>query len=112
MLANDGEFNGKRILSANSVKELRIPRLSKTLEGIGVFNWGYAVTVRCETTDAQPLPIDTYGWSGAYSSHFFVEPKSKICAIMMTNTSNEVNSVSIAAFEKIVGSVFKKEKLF
>ncbi len=114
MLANGGVFNGKRVLLETSVKEMATPRLSDSIEGIGWFNWGYAVFVRCARSDTQPLPVGTYGWSGAYVTHFFVEPKSKTCALMMTNMNNDLGagSPSIAAFEKIVAKALKEENLF
>ncbi len=114
MLACGGTFNGKRILSENSVKEMAIPRLSNALEGIGWFNWGYAVFVRCEENEVQPLPVGSYGWSGAYVPHFFVEPKSRICALMMTNINNDLGSGSgsILEFEKVVAKVLKEQHVF
>ncbi len=107
MLANGGTFNGKRILLESSVKEMATPRLPDTFDGIGWFNWGYAVFVRCGESDTQPLPVGTYGWSGAYVTHFFVEPKKKVCAIMMTNMNNDLGagSSSISAFEKVMGKL-------
>ncbi len=114
MLANGGVFKGERILSENSVKEMAIPRLPDTFEGIGWFNWGYAVFVRCAESDTQPLPVGSFGWSGAYVTHFFVEPKSKTCAIMMTNMNNDLGagSPSIAAFEEVVAKTLKGKNIF
>ncbi len=113
MLANGGVFKGRRILSANSVKEMAIPRLPDAFEGIGWFNWGYAVFVRCGESDTQPLPVGSFGWSGAYVTHFFVEPKSKTCAIMMTNMNNDLGagSLSIAAFEQVVAKTLKEKNI-
>ena len=31
---------------------------------------------------------ERFGWSGAYGTHFWVDPKEKIVAVMMTQTSN------------------------
>ncbi len=114
MLACGGSFNGKRVLSENSVKEIALPRLPTSFEGIGIYNWGYAVSVRCQEHEYQPLPLGAYGWSGAYVPHFFVEPKNKVCALMMTNINNDLGSgsPSINAFEKVIAKVFKKENLF
>ncbi len=108
MLACGGVFNGKRVLSENSVKEISIPR-----SPIDVYNWGYTVLVRGKETAEQPLPIGSFGWSGAYATHFFVDLKSQLSAVMMTNMNNDygAGSPSIAAFEKVVGKLIKEEKI-
>jgi len=33
------------------------------------------------------LSSGTFGWSGAYGTHFFVDPKEKVVAVLMTQTS-------------------------
>ncbi len=113
MLANGGVFKGKRILSEKSVKEMSVPRHPDSFEGIGWFNWGYAVFVRCAEGDTQPLPVGAFGWSGAYVTHFFVEPTSKTCAIMMTNMNNDLGSgsLSIAAFEQAMGKTIREKNI-
>ena len=34
----------------------------------------------------QTLPIGSYGWSGAYGTHFWIDPKNKIIGIYMKNS--------------------------
>ena len=51
------------------------------------------VTLACVVTD--PLARNTFlskgsfGWSGAYNAHLWVDPKEKIVAILMTQTDRE-----------------------
>jgi len=34
------------------------------------------------------LSAGSFGWSGAYGTHFWIDPKEKIVAILMTQTPN------------------------
>jgi CubicO group peptidase (beta-lactamase class C family) len=33
------------------------------------------------------ISTGSFGWSGAYGTHFWVDPKEKIVAVLMTQTS-------------------------
>ena len=35
------------------------------------------------------LSKGTYGWSGAYGTHFFIDPIEKIVAVLMTQTPSQ-----------------------
>ena len=106
MLANGGEYNGKRVLSEQAVSEMAVPRLSTDFVGIDrFFNWGYGVYVRGdENEDFQKILKGSFGWSGAYSTHFFIDPMHNLSAVMMTNMNNDLGSgsPSIQVFEKAV----------
>lgn len=105
MLACNGEFQGIRILSAQSVAKMRTAQLSTSLAGLSEsFNWGLGVRV-CEKQGInQPLPDGSFGWSGAYGTHFWVEPSSGRSAILMLNKADVGGSGSPYSyeFEKLV----------
>lgn len=46
--------------------------------------WGLGV--RVITDERHWLPVTTFGWSGAYGSHFWVDPVHKITAVYMKNS--------------------------
>lgn len=46
--------------------------------------WGLGV--RVITDERHWLPVTTFGWSGAYGSHFWVDPVNKITAVYMKNS--------------------------
>ena len=47
--------------------------------------WGLGV--RVITKEGHPtLPKGSFGWSGAYGSHFWVDPVNKITAVFMKNS--------------------------
>lgn len=94
MLANGGELNGKRILSRKTVEMMSAMHVPDTLPGRSAGE-GYGLSVRVVTDHAARgtmLSNGTFGWSGAYGTHFFVDPKEQLVGVFMVQTSNqEVN---------------------
>lgn len=110
MLANYGVFKGKQVLSKQSVIKMGTGQLPLSLEGINeYFNWGLGVYVRGKHDDYQPLDVGSFGWSGAYSTHFFSNPEKNYCAVFMCNINNDAGagSPNIMAFEKAFGECIK-----
>ena len=72
-----------------------------------IFNWGYGVYVRGDITDFQRLKKGTFGWSGAYSPHFFVNTNDNISVVFMTSLANDGGSDSpnIKVLEKAYSEI-------
>ena len=90
MLANGGEWNGRRLLSRKSVEMLSAVHVQDTLPGRPPGE-GYGLSVRVVTNHAARntlLSDGTYGWSGAQGTHFFVDPKEQLVGILMVQTPN------------------------
>ena len=105
MLACNGVFRGVRILTPASVEKMRTAQLSNELSGISEhFNWGLGVRVCEKRGDCQPLPDGSFGWSGAYGTHFWVEPTMGRSAVLMLNKADVGGSGSPFSyeFEKLV----------
>jgi len=94
MLANGGELNGKRILSRKTVEMLRSAHVPDTLPGRAAGE-GYGLGVRVVTSHVKRgtmLSDGTYGWSGVYGTHFFVDPVEQTVGVLLVQTANnEVN---------------------
>ena len=90
MLANGGIYNGVRILEENTVVEM------STIKPAGGYDaskdlrwWGYSVLVRDKQNyPTQPLRAGSFGWSGAYGTHFWVDSVNKITAIYMKQSES------------------------
>ena len=69
-------------------------------------NWGLSVRVREKTTSSQPLSAGSYGWSGAYGTHFWVDPELGYVAIYMLNLSccGGSGAPTVSEFESCVAS--------
>ncbi len=90
MLVNGGQLNGKRLLSPRSVELMGSVFAPDTLPG-RARGEGFGLSVRV-VSDAvlrnSPLTNGSYGWSGAFGTHFWVDPKQKMIAIYLVQTSN------------------------
>src|SRR5262245_11712520 len=86
MLANGGELDGTRLLGRRSVEMMASVFAPDTLPGRNPGE-GFGLGVRVVSdppTRNTWLSEGTFGWSGAYNTHFFIDPKEKIVAIFMT----------------------------
>ena len=86
MLANRGELNGKRLLGRRTVEIMASLHIPDTLPGRNPGE-GYGLTVRVISNSGaagSALSNGSFGWSGAFGTHFWVDPKEKIVAVLMT----------------------------
>ena len=101
MLANRGELNGVRILSPRTVELMGSAFIPSTLPGRPAGE-GYGLGVRVVTDSAERttwLSDESFGWSGAYGTHFWVDPKENLVGILLAQTSNRT---FLADFENAV----------
>jgi CubicO group peptidase (beta-lactamase class C family) len=88
MLANGGELYGKRILSPLTVKLMSSVHIPYTLPG-RTLGEGFGLSVRV-MQDAivgnHRVSDGSFGWSGAYGTHFWIDPKQEVVAIMFIQT--------------------------
>jgi CubicO group peptidase (beta-lactamase class C family) len=90
MLANGGELNGVRILSPRTVELMGSEFIPSTLQGRPAGE-GYGLGVRVITDAAARgtwLSEGSFGWSGAYGTHFWVDPEENLVGILLAQTSN------------------------
>ena len=90
MLAGGGEMNGKRLLSRKTVEMMSAAHVLDTLPGRPAGE-GYGLSVRVVINHAARgtmLSDGTFGWTGAQGTHFFVDPKEQLTAVLMVQTSN------------------------
>jgi len=90
MLAGGGEMNAKRLLSRKTVEMMSAAHVPDTLQGRPAGE-GYGLSVRVVTNHAARgtmLSDGTFGWTGAQGTHFFVDPKEELTAVLMVQTSN------------------------
>jgi CubicO group peptidase (beta-lactamase class C family) len=94
MLSNGGELNGKRILGRKTVEMLRAAHIPDTLPGRSAGE-GYGLGVRVVTNHARRgtmLSDGTFGWSGVYGTHLFIDPVEQLVGVLLVQTSiQEVN---------------------
>ena len=102
MLMGEGESReGVRILSAESVRRMRTASVPHEIMPLRE-RWG--LSMRVITDPAYTMPVGTFGWSGAYGTHFWVDPENEIVGIYMKNSRYDGGSgaKTAANFEKDV----------
>jgi CubicO group peptidase (beta-lactamase class C family) len=88
MLANRGELDGKRLLSPRSVELLASNHVGEMFAGqLGrPKGMGFGLTVEVVV---DPVRAGTYrsegsfGWDGAFGTHFWVDPKQQLVAVIL-----------------------------
>ena len=102
MLLNKGKTPTKQIICEDTFRLLHTPFVS---EGImpGHERWGLGVRV-IVGEDYENLPVGAFGWSGAYGTHFWIDPTNNIAAVYMKNSLFDGGAANESArnFEKAV----------
>ena len=106
MLLNEGEYNGVRILKAETVREMATPQLTKEVLPPPQV-WGLGVRVITDETYGT-LVKNCYGWAGAYGTYFWVDPDNKVIAIYMRNVRNGEQGYTNSMFEGDVTVSFEE----
>jgi CubicO group peptidase (beta-lactamase class C family) len=108
MLANGGELNGRRLLSPRLVELMGSVFAPDTLPGRPKGEaYGLSVRVVIDPVARNSfLSEGSFGWSGAFGTHFWVDRKERLIAIAMTQTSNQefLRDFENMVMQAVVGS--------
>lgn len=90
MLLNHGQLNGKRLLGPKTVDLMAAVHVPDTLPGRPAGRaFGLSVQVVSNAVAAgYRLSDGSFGWDGAFGTHFWVDPREQIVGILMVQTSN------------------------
>lgn len=107
MLLHRGKIDNGRIMSEKTAAKMGMSYVPKKVMPWNE-NWGLGVRVIVDNS-YEALPVGTFGWSGAYGSHFWIDPENDICAVFMKNSRFDGGSGNKSAcrFEKAVHEVLK-----
>ena len=108
MLLNGGVSPAGRLISEATLQQMRTPQVSEDIMP-GEERWGLGVRVITKESYGD-LPVGTFGWSGAYGTHFWVDPKNEIAAVFMRNSLYDGGSGSRTSreFEKAVHAALEE----
>jgi CubicO group peptidase (beta-lactamase class C family) len=107
MLLNKGSTPKKQILGEDTLRMMHTLRIS---EEIMPYNEIWGLGVRVIVREAyKTLPVGTFGWSGAYGTHFWIDPVNNIAAVYMKNSlfDGGAGNESARNFEKAVNDSFE-----
>jgi CubicO group peptidase (beta-lactamase class C family) len=86
MLLNKGQLDGKRLLSTRTVDLMSSVFAPDTLPG-RLSGEGFGLSVRVVDNPAARntyLSKGSFGWSGAFNTHFYIDPAERVVALFMT----------------------------
>jgi len=84
MLLNEGEYQGKRLLSRKTVELMTVNHVGDLYPEDG-FGFGLGFCVKTDLADSESLgSVGHYFWNGAYNTYFIIDPQEEMIAVMMT----------------------------
>ena len=95
MIANGGEFQGKRYLREDTVNLMRTNQLPLSIPQIAFgkeqrygtgFGLGFCVRFDHDDRWDKDAAIGEYGWGGAASTHYWISPKHELVVVTMEQT--------------------------
>jgi CubicO group peptidase (beta-lactamase class C family) len=81
MLVNGGVYNGKRLLSRNSVRIMTMNQIGDLNVGADKFGLGFRVVTE-NSSRLSPWQAGTFSWGGAFATTFWADPKEQMVAIL------------------------------
>jgi CubicO group peptidase (beta-lactamase class C family) len=96
MLANRGEVKGKRLLGPKTVELMSSVFVPDTLPGRAKGRgFGLSVQVISDHIAANTaISNGSFGWDGAFGTHFWVDPKEKIVGLFMVQAAGPNRSMN------------------
>jgi CubicO group peptidase (beta-lactamase class C family) len=93
MLVNGGQLNGKRLLSPRTVDLMSSNHVGDLYAGIGQrqkgMGFGLTVEVVMDNVSANRRESNgSFGWDGAFGTHFWVDRKEQLVGLLMVQESN------------------------
>ncbi|WP_207511351.1 serine hydrolase domain-containing protein [Longitalea luteola] len=84
MLLNGGEYNGKRLLSHNSVRMMTMNQIGEISRGPNKFGLGFGITTE-QGSAVLPTQEGTFEWGGMFATTYWVDPKEKLIGLLYRN---------------------------
>jgi CubicO group peptidase (beta-lactamase class C family) len=95
MLVNGGQLNGRRILSPRTVDLMASNHVGDLYSGVGAgqrlkgMGFGLTVEVVMDNLAANRRESNgSFGWDGAFGTHFWVDRKEQLVGLLMVQESN------------------------
>jgi CubicO group peptidase (beta-lactamase class C family) len=87
MMLNGGTYNGKQLLSRNTVRMMTMNQIGDIPFGDDKFGLGFAIVT--EKGSAKfPSQVGTYSWGGAFKTSYWVDPKEKMVIVFYRQLLN------------------------
>ena len=77
MILNGGKYDGKQLLSSNSVRMMTMNQIGDLSLGADKFGLGFQVVTE-RGSARTPANEGTFSWGGAFATSYWVDPKEKM----------------------------------
>ena len=77
MILNGGRYDGKQLLSKNTVRMMTMNQIGDLSVGVNKFGLGFQVETE-KGSAAVPAQEGTFSWGGAFATSYWVDPKEKM----------------------------------
>jgi CubicO group peptidase (beta-lactamase class C family) len=83
MLLNGGTYDGKQLLSRNTIRMMTMNQIGDLPSGVNKFGLGFGVVT---TAGSAKLPVTegTYQWGGIFGSQYWIDPNENLTAQIFT----------------------------
>lgn len=100
MLLNEGQYNGKRILSRNSVRMMTMNQIGDLARGDDKFGLGFQIVTE-RGSARTPAQAGTFSWGGAFATSYWVDPKEKIVMLFYRQLQNSTKGEVVEKFRAL-----------
>lgn len=80
MLLNGGQYNGKRLLSRNTVRMMTMNQIGDIDFGANKFGLGFSIVTE-KSSGESPSQAGTFSWGGAFATSYWADPKERMIVI-------------------------------
>ena len=101
MLLNNGMYNGKRLLSRNSVRLMTMNQIGDVPFGNDKFGLGFQVVTE-KGSGRTPAQEGTYSWGGAFATSYWVDPKEKLVLLFYRQLQGTTHGDVVEKFRALV----------
>jgi CubicO group peptidase (beta-lactamase class C family) len=104
MLLNGGALGGQRVLNPETVKMMQQNQVGERIGLTRGFGYGFGVLYN---TDDDPSPANSgqFYWGGFFKTHFFIDPKAELIAILMTQKFPNSEEYIVALNRAVYGAL-------
>jgi len=102
MLLNEGEYDGVRYLSRNTIRLMTMNQIGDLpFDNGNKFSFGFRV-ISENTSGVSPSQAGTYSWGGAFSTSYWVDPKEEMICIIYRQMWGSKVALTDKAFKPLV----------
>jgi CubicO group peptidase (beta-lactamase class C family) len=83
MMLNKGEYNGKRLLSRNTVEMMTMNQIGNLSLGEDKFGLGFWIATD-KSGALSPVSPGTFGWGGVFGTNYWADPQENVLALILT----------------------------